>query len=126
MAMATVCWLGLFHLNYETPVTRFTQIFSSKGENVTLSPIIESGEGIRYGEALDIKAMVSPTRIEEIQIEAGYVVNDYFTLYTFTPLRNHDKISRKGEDYEVLGVQAFDFKGETAYFRAYCRRLANA
>jgi hypothetical protein len=126
MAMATVCWLGLFYLNYEPPTTRFTQILSSKGENVTLYPIIAIEEQTEYGEALDIRAMVSPTRIEEVQIEAGYVINDYFTLYTFAPLQNHDKISRKGVDYEVLGVQAFDFRGETAYFRAYCRRLLGA
>ncbi len=125
-AMATVCWLGLLHLNYETPMTRFTQILHSKGENVTLYPIIEVAEQTSYGEAIDIKAIVSLTRTEEVQIEPGYFINDYFTMYTFTPLRHGDKISRKGIDYEVLGVQALDFNGETAYFRANCRRLIKA
>jgi hypothetical protein len=122
-AMATVCWLALFYLNYEDPVTRFTQILRSKGENIRLYPVIEAAERTSYGEPIDTKAIVSPTRAEEVLIEPGYILNDYVTVYTFTPLRHHDKISRKGEDYEVLGVQAFDFASETAYFRANCRRL---
>jgi hypothetical protein len=121
--MATVCWLALFYLNYEDPVTRFTQILRSKGENIRLYPVIEAAERTSYGEPIDTKAIVSPTRAEEVLIEPGYILNDYVTVYTFTPLRHHDKISRKGEDYEVLGVQAFDFASETAYFRANCRRL---
>jgi uncharacterized protein (DUF983 family) len=39
-------------------------------------------------------------------------------------LRRHDRVRRKGVDYEVLAVQPFDWRGETAYFRASCRRLA--
>jgi len=122
-AMATVCWLGLFHLNYENSVTRFTQILHSKGEDVTLYPVIEAANKTSYGEAIDIKAIVTPTRTEEVLIEPGYILNDYVAIYTFTPLRHHDKISRKGEDYEALGVQTFNFAGETAYFKANCRRL---
>jgi len=122
-AMATVAWLSLFHLNYEEVITRFTQILRSKGETVTLYPIRKAAEKISYGEALEIQAIVSPVRIEEILIEPGYVINDYIAVYSFAPLRHHDKIRRKGEDYEVLGVQAFDFQGETAYFKANCRRL---
>jgi hypothetical protein len=122
-AMATVCWLGLLFLNYEEPQTRFTQILRSKGENITLYPIREASETVSYGEGIDIPAIVSPTRVEEVLIEPGYMVNDYLNVYTFTPLRQHDKIRRKGVDYEVLGVQALDFAGETAYFKANCRRL---
>jgi hypothetical protein len=122
-AIASVCWLARFFLNYEEPSTRFTQILHSKGETVTLYPIVEAGETVSYGEGLEIKAMVSPTRNDEILIEPGYIINDYITVYTFAPLRQHDKVRRKGGDYMVLGVQAFDWKGETAYFRANCRRL---
>jgi hypothetical protein len=122
-AMATVCWLGLLFLNYEEPLTRFTQILRSKGENITLYPIREAFETVSYGEGIDIQAIVSQTRVEEVLIEPGYIVNDYLNVYTFTPLRQHDKIRRKGIDYEVLGVQALDFAGETAYFKANCRRL---
>jgi hypothetical protein len=125
-AMAAVCWLGLLYLNYETPVTRFTQVLRAKGEDVTLYPLVDAAEQASYGEAIGIKAIVSPTCTEEILIEPGYITNDYLTIYTFTPLRHGDKIGWRGEDYEVLCVQAFDFKGETAYFRASCRRLVGA
>jgi len=122
-ATATVCWLSLLYLNYENPITRLTQILRSTGENITLYAVREASDKISYGEAIDVKAIVSPIRTDEIPIEPGYIVNDYITVYTFTPLRQNDKIRRKGEDYEVLGVQAFDFAGETAYFKANCRRL---
>jgi hypothetical protein len=122
-AMATVCWLARLFLNYEEPVTRFTQILRSRGESITLYPVIEAAETVSYGEGIDIKAIVSPTRTEEILIEPGYIINDYITIHTFTPLRHHDKIRRRGVDYEVLGVQTFGWKGETAYLKANCRRL---
>ena len=122
-AMASVCWLARLFLNYEEPLTRFTQILRSKGETLTLYPIVETGETVSYGEGIDIKAIVSPTRNDEVLIEPGYVINDYITVYAFAPLRQHDKVRRKGSDYTILGVQAFDWKGETAYFKANCRRL---
>ncbi len=122
-AMATVCWLSILHLNYENLITRFTQMLHSKGEDITLHPIREAADKISYGEPTEFKAIVSQTRTDEVLIEAGYMINDYITLYTFTPLRVHDKVRRKGEDYEVQSVQAFDFAGETAYFKSTCRRL---
>ena len=124
-AMATVCWLSLMYLNYQEPSTRFTQILRSKGENVTLYPVVETGERISYGESVDIQAIVSPTRIGEILIEPGYMIEDYVTAYVFAPLRHHDKLGCKGRDYEVQTVQPFSFKGETAHFKAVCRRLVN-
>lgn len=125
-AMATVCWLARLFLNYDEPLTRFTQVMKAQGETVTLYPIREIAETVSYGEGIDIQALISPARTDEILIEPGYIISDYITVYTFTPLRQHDKIRRKGVDYEVLGVQAFSWKGETAYFRANCRRLAGA
>jgi hypothetical protein len=122
-AMATVCWLSMLYLNYEDPVTRFTQILRSKGEDLTLYSIREAAEKVSYGEAIDFKAIVSPIRVEEVLIEPGYVINDYVTVYMFTPVRVHDKMRRKGEDYEVQTVQAFSFAGETAYFKCVCRRF---
>jgi len=122
-AMATVCWLAHLFLNYEEPQTRFTQILRSKGESITLYPIREAAETVSYGEGIDIPAIVSPTRIEEVLIEPGYIVNDHLSIYTFAPLREHDKIRRKGIDYEVLSIQALNFQSETAYFKANCRRL---
>ncbi|MEM3090530.1 MAG: hypothetical protein QXW17_02075 [Candidatus Bathyarchaeia archaeon] len=125
-AMATVCWLARLFLNYEEPLTRFTQALKAQGETVTLYPIREAEKAISYGEGIDIQALVSPTRIDEVLLESGYILDDYVTVYTFAPLRQHDKVRRKGVDYTVLGVQAFDWKGETAYFKANCRRLVGA
>jgi len=122
-AMANVGWLSQLFLNYEEPLTSFTRILRSKGESVLLYPIRQAAESVSYGDPLDIKAIVSPTRIDEIFIEPGYMINDYINVYVFAPLRHHDKIRRKGEDYEVLGVQQFGFQGETAYFKSACRRL---
>jgi hypothetical protein len=125
-AMATVCWLSLMYLNYTEPSTRFRQVLRSKGENVTLYSIVQTGEKVSYGEPLGVKAIVSPTRIGEILIESGYLIEDYITAYVFTPLRHHDKLRWKGKDYEVQSIQPFSFKGETAYFKAVCRRLISS
>ena len=122
-AMATVCWLSQLFLSYEAPATRFTQILNSKGEDLTLFPIKEAGERTAYGDGVDVKAIVLPAKAEEILLEPGYVTGNYLVLHVFAPVRCRDKIRRKGEDYEILSVQEFAFKGETAYRRATCRRL---
>jgi hypothetical protein len=122
-AMANVCWLSQLFLNYEEPLTPFTRILRTKGENVLLYPIRQAADNVAYSEPLDILAIVSPIRVDEIFIEPGYLVNDYINVYAFASLRQHDKIRRKGEDYEVLSIQAFDFQNEIAYFKASCRRL---
>ena len=57
-AMATVCWLGELLLGYEPPLTRFTQVLNSKGENLTLNQITQTGETPAYGEDIDLKAIV--------------------------------------------------------------------
>jgi hypothetical protein len=124
--MATVCWLSRMLLNYEDPFTRFTQVLRSKGENVVLYPVWEAGSTVSYGEGVDIKAIVAPLRTDEIVIEPGYIINDYLTVYVFAPVRQHDKIRRKGVDYEVVAVQEFDFQGDTLYRRAVCRRVLGA
>jgi hypothetical protein len=122
-AMATVCWLSQLLLGYEAPVTRFTQILNSKGENLTLHPLTESGERNSYGEPIDLKAIVLPAKAEEILLEPGYVAGDYLTVHVFAPVRRRDFIRRNGADYEILNVQEFMFKGETAYRKATLRRL---
>ncbi len=124
-SMATVCWLGQLFLGYETPVTRFTQVLNSKGENLTLYPITRSGENTAYGESIDLKAIVLPIKSEEIQIEPGYLLNDYLTLHLLAAVRRHDKITRYGLDYEVITLQDFTFKGEIILRKATCRRLHN-
>jgi hypothetical protein len=122
-AMATVCWLAQLFLGYEAPVTRFTQILNSKGEDLTLYPIMAAGERVAYGEGTAIKAIVLPAKAEEVLLEPGYVASEYFVMHVFAPVRCRDKIRRSGVDYEVLSVQDFVFKGETAYRKATCRRF---
>src|SRR3990170_7741415 len=75
-AMATVCWLSQFLLNYEAPVTRFTQVLNSKGESLTLRPLVEAGEKAVYGEGVDFKAIVLPWKSEEVLLEPGYITSD--------------------------------------------------
>ncbi len=124
-AMATVSWLAQLLVGYEAPVTRFTQILNSKGEDLTLQPITEAGEKSSYGEAVDLKAIVLPWKAEEILLEPGTVFSDYIVLHVFAPIRHGDLIRRNGADYEALTVQEFTFKNETAYYKATCRRLTN-
>jgi len=122
-AMANVTWLSRMFLNYEEPLTRFTQILNSKGEAVLLYPVRQAVEIVSYGEPLDILAVVSPVRAEEVLLEAGYLFNDYLAFYTFVPVRNHDKIRRKGEDYEIQTPQPFTYENQTIYFKSIARRL---
>ncbi|MEM3566301.1 MAG: hypothetical protein QXK47_03775 [Candidatus Bathyarchaeia archaeon] len=122
-AMATVCWLARLFLNYEEPLTRFTQVLRAYGRWVTLYPLVAVGESTIYGEGIEIQALISPARVDEVLLEPGYVISDYVTVYTFAPIRVRDKIRVGSVDYEVLNVQTFDWRGETAYFRGSCRRL---
>ena len=121
--MATVCWLGQMLLGFEAPLTRFTQILNSKGENLTLYPLTQTGENTAYGEGVDLKAIVLSGKAEEILLEPGYIVNDYLVLHVFEPIRRHDKVCRSGIDYEVLSIQDFSFKDEVAFRKATLRRM---
>jgi hypothetical protein len=80
-------------------------------------------ETVSYGEPLDILAVVSPVRVEEVLLEAGYLLNDYLAFYTFVPVRHHDKIRRKGEDYELQSVTPFTYENQRIYFKSIARRL---
>jgi hypothetical protein len=122
-AMANVTWLARMFLNYEEPLTPFTRILNSKGEAVLLYPIQQAVETVSYGEPLDILAVVSPLRAEEVVLEPGYYLNDYLIFYTFVPVRIHDKIRRKGEDYEIQTLQPFTYENQTIYFKSIARRL---
>jgi hypothetical protein len=122
-AMATVCWLAQLFLNYEEPTTQFTRILRSKGEAVTLYPVREAAATMAYGEPLDLLAIVSPLKAEQVMLEAGYYLSDYLAFYTFLPVRVHDKIRRQGEDYEVQTVTPFTFANQRLYFKSTARRL---
>ena len=122
-AMANVTWLARMFLNYEEPLTRFTKILNSKGEAVLLYSVRQAIEIVSYGEPLDILAVVSPVRVEEVLLEAGYLLNDYLAFYTFVPVRHHDKLRRKGEEYEIQSVQPFTYENQPIYFKSIARRL---
>ncbi len=119
----TVSWLSLLFLNYSPPITPFTRILRSHGEDVTMIPVIEAEESVSYGEGATIKALVSPTKTEEIIMEPGYIINDYITIHTFAPIRHHYKIRWKGVDYEIGPVEEYHFQGQLISRRTVCRRL---
>jgi hypothetical protein len=122
-ALVTVCWLAELFLHYEEPVTQFTKILKSKGVTVTLYPVREAAVTVAYGEPLDLLAVVSSLKAEQVMLEAGYYLNDYLTVYTFLPVRVHDKIRCQGEDYEVQTVMSFTFANQRFYFKSIARRL---
>ena len=95
--MVTVCWLAELFLHYEEPVTQFTRILKSKGETVTLYPVREAAATVTYGEPLDLLAVVSSLKAEQVMLEAGYYLNDYLAFYTFLPVRVHDKLGVKAK-----------------------------
>lgn len=122
-ATVTVSWLSFLFLNYSPPMTPFTRILRSHGEDVSLYPVRQAEGSVSYGEGVTIRALVGHTTPEELVMEPGYVVNDYVTIHVFTPIRHRDKIRRKGVDYEVGPVEEYDFQGQLMYRRAVCRRL---
>ena len=122
-AMVTVCWLAHLFLNYEEPSTQFTRILRSKGEAIQLYPIREAAATMDYGEPLDLLAVVSALKAEQVMLEAGYYLNDYLAFYTFLPVRVHDKLRRQGEDYEIQTVTPFTFANQRFNFKSVARRL---
>ena len=122
-SIVTVSWLSLLFLNYSPPITAFTRILRSHGEDVTLYPVTEAEQSVSYGEGVTVKALVSPSRTDEIIMEPGYIINDYITVHTFAPIRHHHKLRHKGVDYEVGPVEEYSLQGQLMSRRAVCRRI---
>jgi hypothetical protein len=122
-AMANVSWIARMFINYEEPLTQFTRILNSKGEAVLLFPVRQAVETVDYGEPLDLLAVVSSLKAEQVLIEPGYYLDDYLAIYTFLPVRSHDKIRRQGADYEVQTVTPFTYANQRVYFKSTTRRL---
>jgi hypothetical protein len=80
-------------------------------------------ETVDYGEPLDLLAVVSALKAEQVLIEPGYYLDDYLAFYTFLPVRCHDKFRRQGEDYEVQTVTPFTYQNQRFYFKSVGRRL---
>jgi hypothetical protein len=125
-AMVTVCWLAQLFLHYQEPTTQFVRLLRSKGEAVTLYPVREAAVTVSYGEPLDLLAVVSPIKAEQIMLEAGYYLDDYLAFYTFLPVRVHDKLRRQGEDHEIQTVTPFTFANQRLYFKSVARRLISS
>jgi hypothetical protein len=122
-AMANVTWLARFFLNYQDPVTDLTRALDLNGESLILYPVREAADQVSWGEDLSIKGMVTMGTAGEVMIEPGYAIEDHITVYSFLPVRVHDKLRRAGFDYEVLTVQAFVLNGDPEYYKSVCRRL---
>jgi hypothetical protein len=122
-ALASTSWLAQLFLNYADPVTGFTRILDLQGENLLLYSVREAADQVTYGEGLSVKGMVSMGTAGEVVIEPGYILQDHITVYSFLPVRVHDKIRRAGVDYEVLTVQLFELNGDPQYYKSVGRRL---
>jgi hypothetical protein len=122
-AMANVSWIGRMFLNYEEPNSQFAKILKSKGEGILLYPVRQAVQVVDYGEPLDLQAVVSPLKVEQVLIEPGYYLSDYLAVYTLIPVRSHDKIQRQGEKYEVQTVTPYTFANQRCYFKSTVRRL---
>ena len=122
-AMANVSWLAQLFLNYAEPATDLNQILALNGENLTLFPLLDVGDRTTYADGLPLKAIVATGTAGELVFEVGYAMQDYITVYSFMPLRVHDKVRRANVDYEVQTVQPFAVSGDPQYFKSVCRRL---
>ena len=122
-AMANVSWIARMFLNYEEPRTQFTRILVGKGEAVLLYSVRQGLERVDYAEPLEMLSVVSHVKAEQVIIEPGYYVEDYLAIYTFLPVRSHDKIRRQGQEYEVLTVTPFTYSNQRFYFKSVARRL---
>ena len=122
-SVVTVSWLACLFLNYRPPLTAFTKVLRSNGQDVTIFPVIKAQDFVEYGKALTVKALVCPARSDEIILEAGYVVNDYVNVHVFAPIRQHYKLRYQGADYEVGPVSNYSFRGQLLSRSTVCRRL---
>ena len=122
-AMANVSWIARMFLNYSEPATQFMRVLKSRGEAVLIYPVRQAVETVDYGDPLELLAVVSQLKAEQVLIEPGYYQNDYLAFYTFLPVRSHDTIRRQGEDYEVQTVSPSTFANQRLYFKSIARRL---
>lgn len=113
-------------------MTRFAQVLSAEGEEVTWHKREEGSEDpetgdLEVGEVFEpdqtIKAIVQSVRVDEVLIDAGYTVEDYIRIFTISAVQHKDTITWNGNDYEVLPPETIKFRGITEYITAICRRL---
>lgn len=71
----------------------------------------------------DITAIVQPAGVDEFVVEAGYSVKDYMRIFVTAAVKQRDRIVWLGDDWEILGVNSFYFRGSLEYRTALCRRV---
>jgi hypothetical protein len=122
-AMTNVTWLAQFFIAYQDPSTEITHILSVNGERLLLYPIQQAADQVTWGPPLSLQGLVTLGAVGEIVLEPGYITEDHITVYTFLPVRVHDKIRRAGVDYEVITVSVSDLNGDPQVYKSVCRKL---
>lgn len=122
-AMTNVTWLAQFFIAYQDPSTDITHILSVNGESLLLYPIQQAADQVTWGSPLNLLGAVTLGAVGEIVLEPGYITEDHITVYSFLPVRVHDKIRRAGIDYEVITVSVSDLNGDPIFYKSVCRKL---
>jgi hypothetical protein len=122
-AMTNVTWLAQLFLAYQDPSTDITHILSVNGESLLLYPIQQAADQVTWGSPLNLLGAVTLGAAGEIVLEPGYITEDHITVYSFLPVRVHDKIRRAGIDYEVITVSVSDLNGDPIFYKSICRKL---
>jgi hypothetical protein len=122
-AMANVTWLAEFFIVYQEPSTDITHILSVNGESLLLYPIQQAADEVTWGSPLNLLGAVTLGAVGEIVLEPGYITEDHITVYSFLPVRVHDKIRRAGIDYEVITVSVSDLNSDPIFYKSVCRKL---
>jgi hypothetical protein len=122
-AMANVSWLGQFFINYIDPQTDFTELLNLNGDELTLFPIIAAADEVSWGQPISLLGMVTIGAAAELILEPGYITQERITVFSFLPVRVHDKIRYSGVDYEVITVSDYDYNGEPQFYKSACRKL---
>lgn len=124
-AMTNVTWLAQLFLAYQDPSTDITHILSVNGEGLLLYPVQQAADQVTWGSPLNLLGLVTLGAVGEIVLEPGYITEDHITVYSFLPVRVHDKIRRAGVDYEVITVSVSDLNGDPQVYKSVCRKLIN-
>jgi hypothetical protein len=122
-AMANVSWLAQFFINYDDPVTDFTELLTMNGDELILYPVQQAADEVSWGQPINLLGMVTIGATSELILEPGYITQAHITVFSFLPVRVHDKIRYSGEDYEVLTVSDYDMNGDPIFYKCTCRRL---
>ncbi len=122
-AVTEVAWLARMYIKYSLPLTDLVYTIETEGERVQLFSIQQAESVTTYADPLPISAIVSNVKVEELLLEAGYILTDYKNLYSLIPVRPRDKIRHQGVDYEVQWVQKVIQEKEVLHYKSQLRRL---